>query len=72
MQYFDEYPENEISRSEVMERLGLSLKSIRKIEKKGQLKPFHVRQNLVMYELTDVERWIADHNAELTRKMRSL
>jgi predicted site-specific integrase-resolvase len=50
-----------LSRWQVAEKLGVSIDTIKRMEKRGQLQPIWLNSRMVRYRLGDVDQMLADH-----------
>ena len=50
-----------LSRWQVAEKLGVSIDTVKRMEKRGQLKPIKLNPRMVRYRLHEVEAMMASH-----------
>jgi predicted DNA-binding transcriptional regulator AlpA len=53
-----------LSRHQVMEKLAVSIDTVKRMEERGQLRPIRFNSRLIRYRLVEVDEMMKRHEAE--------
>ena len=54
-----------LSRHQVMEKLAVSIDTVKRMEERGQLRPIRFNSRLIRYRLVEVDEMMKRHEAEV-------
>jgi predicted DNA-binding transcriptional regulator AlpA len=55
-----------LTRHQVMEKLAVSVDTVKRMEQRGQLRPIRLNSRMIRYRLSDVDEMMKRHEAEVS------